>query len=52
MEFTLAYDAVFNEAGLPRLKKITKAVYSGNVKTWVMEQGQTGIQSTLDSVKS
>jgi len=51
VEFTLAYDAVFNEPGSPWFKMFEEAVYSGNVKT-ALQQGQTGIQSTLDSVKS
>jgi len=51
VEFTLAYDAVFNEPGSPWFKMFEEAVYSGNVKTGIQE-GQSGIQSTLDSVKS
>jgi multiple sugar transport system substrate-binding protein len=51
VEFTLAYDAVFNEPGSPWFKMFEEAVYSGNVKTGI-QQGQSGIQSTLDSVKS
>jgi multiple sugar transport system substrate-binding protein len=51
VEFTLAYDAVFNEPGSPWFKMFEEAVYSGNVNTGIQE-GQSGIQSTLDSVKS
>ena len=31
VEFTLAYDAVFNEPGSPWFKMFEEAVYSGNV---------------------
>jgi multiple sugar transport system substrate-binding protein len=50
VEYTLAYDAVFNEPGSPWFKMFEEAVYSGNVGS-AMQQGQTNIQSTLDSVK-
>jgi len=50
VEYTLAYDAVFNEPGSPWFKMFEAAVYSGNVNAG-LQQGQTGIQSTLDSVK-
>ena len=50
VEYTLAYDAVFNEPGSPWFKMFEEAVYSGNVGT-AMQQGQSNIQSTLDSVK-
>ena len=51
VEYTLAYDAVFNEPGSPWFKMFEDAVYQGNMKTAISE-GQSGIQSTLDSVKS
>ena len=51
VEYTLAYDAVYNEPGSPWFKMFEEAVYSGNVNT-ALQQGQTNIQSTLDSVKS
>jgi multiple sugar transport system substrate-binding protein len=51
VEYTLAYDAVFNEPGSPWFKMFEEAVYSGNVSTG-LQQGQSGVQSTLDSVKS
>jgi multiple sugar transport system substrate-binding protein len=51
VEYTLAYDAVFNEPGSPWFKMFEDAVYQGSMKTAISE-GQSGIQSTLDSVKS
>jgi len=51
VEYTLAYDAVYNEPGSPWFKMFEEAVYSGNVNA-ALQQGQTNIQSTLDSVKS
>jgi multiple sugar transport system substrate-binding protein len=51
VEYTLAYDAVYNEPGSPWFKMFEEAVYSGNVNA-AIQQGQTGIQSTLDTVKS
>jgi multiple sugar transport system substrate-binding protein len=51
VEYTLAYDAVYNEPGSPWFKMFEEAVYSGNVNT-ALTQGQTNIQTTLDSVKS
>ena len=51
VEFTLAYDAVYNEPGSPWFKMFEEAVYSGNVNT-AITQGQTNIQATLSSVKS
>jgi multiple sugar transport system substrate-binding protein len=51
VEFTLAYDAVFNEPGSPWFKMFEEAVYSGNVASGI-QQGQSGISSTLQSVKS
>jgi len=50
VEYTLAYDAVFNEPGSPWFKMFEEAVYSGNVGTGV-QHGQSGIQTTLSSVK-
>ena len=50
VEYTLAYDAVFNEPGSPWFKMFEDAVYNGNVPAGLSE-GQSGIQSTLDSVK-
>ncbi len=50
VEYTLAYDAVFNEPGSPWFKMFEEAVYNGNVHAAPAE-GQSGIQSTLASVK-
>ncbi len=51
VEYTLAYDAVYNEPGSPWFKMFEDAVYSGNLSAGLQE-GQSGIQSTLQSVKS
>jgi len=51
VEYTLAYDQVFNEPASPWLKMFDEAVYSGNVPQ-AIKIGQSGIQSTLDSVTS
>jgi multiple sugar transport system substrate-binding protein len=51
VEYTLAYDAVFNEPGSPWFKMFEDAVYNGNLAAGISE-GQSGIQSTLDTVKS
>ena len=51
VEYTLAYDAVYNEPGSPWFKMFEDAVYSGNLSAGLQE-GQSGIQSTLESVKS
>ncbi len=51
VEYTLAYDAVFNEPGSPWFKMFEDAVYNGNLSGGISE-GQSGIQSTLDTVKS
>jgi len=51
VEYTLAYDAVFNEPGSPWFKMFEEAVYSGKVSSG-LQQGQSGVQSTLDTVKS
>ncbi len=50
VEYTLAYDAVFNEPGSPWFKMFEEAVYNGNVSS-ALQTGQSGIQSTLASVK-
>jgi hypothetical protein len=50
VEYTLAYDAVFNEPGSPWFKMFEEAVYNGNV-SGALQTGQSGIQSTLASVK-
>jgi multiple sugar transport system substrate-binding protein len=50
VEYTLAYDAVFNEPGSPWFKMFEDAVYNGNLSAGIQE-GQSGIQSTLDTVK-
>jgi multiple sugar transport system substrate-binding protein len=50
VEYTLAYDAVFNEPGSPWFKMFEAAVYNGNM-SGAISGGQTNIQSTLDSVK-
>jgi multiple sugar transport system substrate-binding protein len=50
VEYTLAYDAVFNEPGSPWFKMFEDAVYNGNLSAGISE-GQSGIQSTLDSIK-
>lgn len=48
VEYTLAYNAVFNVAGSPWFKMFEDAVYNGNMDTAVSE-GQSGIQSALSS---
>jgi multiple sugar transport system substrate-binding protein len=50
VEYTLAYNAVFNAPGSPWFKMFEAAVYNGNLNGGLQE-GQSGIQSTLDSVK-
>ncbi len=50
VEYSLAYDAVFNEPGSPWFKMFEEAVYNGNV-SGALSSGQSGIQSTLASVK-
>jgi multiple sugar transport system substrate-binding protein len=50
VEYTLAYNAVFNVAGSPWFKMFEDAVYNGNVSKG-LQDGQSGIQSALDSVK-
>jgi multiple sugar transport system substrate-binding protein len=50
VEYTLAYDAVYNEPGSPWFKMFEAAVYNGNLSAGIQE-GQSGIQSTLDTVK-
>jgi multiple sugar transport system substrate-binding protein len=49
VEYTLAYNAVFNAPGSPWFKMFEDAVYNGNVSAGISE-GQSGIQSALDSV--
>ena len=49
VEYTLAYDAVFNEPGSPWFKMFEDAVYNGNMSVAIAE-GQSGI-CTLASVK-
>jgi multiple sugar transport system substrate-binding protein len=51
VEYTLAYDAVYNEPGSPWFKMFEDAVYNNNLTAGIQE-GQSGIQSTLDSVKT
>ncbi len=50
VEYTLAYDAVFNEPGSPWFKMFEEAVYNGNIDG-ALSSGQTNIQSTVTSVK-
>jgi multiple sugar transport system substrate-binding protein len=49
VEYTLAYNAVFNVAGSPWFKMFTDAVYNGDMNA-AMSDGQSGIQSALASV--
>jgi multiple sugar transport system substrate-binding protein len=51
VEYTLGYNAVFNAPGSPWFKMFEDAVYNGNVSTGI-SQGQSGIQSALDTVDS
>ena len=51
VEYTLAYNAVFNNPGAPWLKMFDEAVYSDNVNQG-LQVGQSGIQSTLDAADS
>jgi multiple sugar transport system substrate-binding protein len=51
VEYTLAYDQVFNEPASPWLKMFDEAVYSDNVSN-ALSIGQSGIQATLNSVTS
>lgn len=48
VEYTLAYNAVFNVAGSPWFKMFEAAVYNGNMSTAISE-GQSGIQSALSA---
>ncbi len=50
VEYTLAYDAIFNEPGSPWFKMFEDAVNNGNM-TAALQEGQSGISSTLASVK-
>jgi len=47
VEYTLAYNAIFNNPGSPWLKMFDEAVYSDNVNQ-ALQIGQSGIQSTLN----
>lgn len=47
VEYTLAYNAIFNNPGSPWLKMFDEAVYSDNVAQ-ALKIGQSGIQATLD----
>ncbi|MBO0834505.1 MAG: sugar ABC transporter substrate-binding protein [Actinobacteria bacterium] len=49
VEYTLAYNAVFNVAGSPWFKMFEDAVYNGDMAKAISE-GQSGIQSALSSV--
>jgi multiple sugar transport system substrate-binding protein len=51
VEYTLAYDQVFNEPGSPWQKLFDEAVFSGNL-SGALTSGQSGVQSTLSSVTS
>jgi multiple sugar transport system substrate-binding protein len=51
VEYTLAYDAVYNEPGSPWFKMFEDAVYDGNMSA-ALQEGQSGIASTLQQVKS
>ena len=51
VEYTLAYDAIYNEPGSPWFKMFEDAVYDGNLSGGIQE-GQSGIQTTLVAVKS
>jgi hypothetical protein len=47
VEYTLAYNAVFNNPGSPWLKMFDEAVYSDNVNQ-ALQMGESGIQDTLN----
>jgi hypothetical protein len=47
VEYTLAYNAIFNNPGSPWLKMFDEAVYSDNVNQ-ALQIGQSGIQQTLE----
>ncbi len=49
VEYTLAYNAVFNAPGSPWFKMFEDAVYNGNMSA-ALSEGQSGIQSALSSV--
>ncbi|HTW99774.1 MAG TPA: extracellular solute-binding protein [Acidimicrobiales bacterium] len=51
VEYTLAYNAVFNNPGSPWLKMFDEAVYSDNVSQ-ALQIGQSGIQQTLNEADS
>jgi multiple sugar transport system substrate-binding protein len=48
VEYTLAYNAVFNNPGAPWLAMFDEAVYSDNVAK-ALQIGQSGIQATLNA---
>ena len=51
VEYTLAYNAVFNNPGAPWLAMFDEAVYSDNVAK-ALQIGQSGIQATLNQADS
>lgn len=51
VEYTLAYNAVFNNPGSPWLKMFDEAVYSDNINQ-ALKIGQSGIQATLNAADS
>jgi hypothetical protein len=51
VEYTLAYNAVFNNPGSPWLAMFDEAVYKDNVSQG-LQIGQSGIQQTLDQADS
>lgn len=51
VEYTLAYNAVFNNPGSPWLQMFDEAVYHDNVNQ-ALKIGQSGIQATLNSADS
>jgi multiple sugar transport system substrate-binding protein len=51
VEYTLAYNAVFNNPGSPWLAMFDEAVYSKNL-TKALQIGQSGIQTTLNQADS
>jgi multiple sugar transport system substrate-binding protein len=51
VEYTLAYNAVFNNPGAPWLTMFDDAVFNNNVSAG-LTAGQSGIQSTLNAADS
>ncbi len=51
VEYTLAYNQVFNAPGSPWMKMFSEAVYNHNL-SGALSSGQASIQSTLDSAGS